>query len=210
MLILLALLGAAMGAIWAFTTPTVEVTVTPDGGVLAAPAELANFFSGAAYFTLLAFLLGIVCAVVVWFVHSQVRGMVGLVASVGISFIAGAIGLQVGMGIAESRYSSLDAAAPGTQHLVQNLWLADAALGTFAVPWLLLICAPGMAALTYLICAIVGGDESFVTDAERQAAADRLAAAAQVAQEYEYHPEYQQPEYPGAQNQQPVDQQPRS
>lgn len=161
-LLALVAVGAALGVLWAFTTPTAQITLTDGGDLLAAPAEMAHLFGGAAYFALLCFALGIGCAVVVWFAAAPLRGWAGLVVAVGTAALAGLVGLQVAMAIAASRYPPIDTAVPGTARLVQNLWLDDAALGGLAAPWLLVICAPGLAALTYLICAVVGGDEAFV------------------------------------------------
>lgn len=171
-------LGAALGALWAFTTPTAQITITADGDVLASPAEMAHLFSGAAYFALLGFALGIGCAVVVWFAAAQLRNWAGLVVAVGTALVSGLIGMQVAMAIASSRYPELDVTVAGGQRLVQNLWFEHATLGGVTAPWLLLICAPGLAALTYLICAIVGGDEAFVTDDDRSAAVVTVAAGA--------------------------------
>lgn len=160
----LVMLGAALGALWACTTPSALITITDDGEMLAAPAEMARIFGGAAYFSLLSFALGIACAVVIWFVCAPLRSWAGLVVAVGTALLAALIGMQVASAIAAARYPAIEVAVPGAHRLVQNLWLSDASLGGVSAPWLLLICAPGLAALTYLICAIAGGDEAFVTD----------------------------------------------
>lgn len=158
-LIALVVLGVLAGVLWAFITPTATITTRADGRQIAPAAELAHLFGGVAVFSLLAFALGLVCGAVVWFVLAHLRGWLGLLVAVLTALLASGIALEVGIQIARVRYpSDLDQAGP--HQLVGDLWLDGAHLGSLSAPWVLLVCAPGIAALVYFICAAGSGDSA--------------------------------------------------
>ncbi|WP_162138701.1 DUF2567 domain-containing protein [Gordonia hirsuta] len=165
-LIGLAVLGALGGVLWAFLVPTAQVRVTADGSVSLPPAQLARLFDGVAIFALLAFGLGLICGAVIWFAHRQVRGWFGLLTAVVMALLSSSIAMDVGLRVARARYSADDPSAPGVRHLLPDLWLEGAGWNSMPAPWLLLTCAPGLAALTYLILAVSAADTAWLRDDE--------------------------------------------
>lgn len=156
----LLILGVLTGVAWALLTPAAEVTVT-DAGVAVPPDQSALLAAGPVTFALASLLLGVVCGVGVWFVMPGIRGPVGLGYGTFVALVASGLGMEVGNTIAGRLYPGINPHAPGTYRMVESLWLSDTAWGSVPMPWLLLICAPGMAALAYLICAAGSGDRAW-------------------------------------------------
>lgn len=172
LVVLLALvaLGALAGVAWAFLTPSATVTVTGDG-VDFPEDQSARLFGGVPVFTLLAVILGVVCALTVWLVLRAVRGVPGLLYAVGLAAFASFVALDVALRVGGLRFPAIDAHTPGSYRVVGDLWLTGAWWGSLAAPWLLLICAPGAAALTYFFVVSGSDDAAMVRPAERAAAA---------------------------------------
>ncbi|MFT3662075.1 MAG: DUF2567 domain-containing protein [Gordonia sp. (in: high G+C Gram-positive bacteria)] len=143
-------LGAAAGTLWAFTTPVATVEVTGDGVAFSA-AQTARLFGGVAVFGLIAAGLGLLIGVLVWVLLTKARGPAGVLFAVVGAASSSGIAMQVGESIAAARFPGIDAHTVGTYRMTGGLWLTDAALAGLPTPWLLLTCAPGMAALVYFI-----------------------------------------------------------
>lgn len=158
--LVLLLLGVLVGVVWAYLTPTAQVAVS-DAGMAIPPEESAHLFGGPAAFALAALILGLVCGLTVWFTMPAVRGPLGLVYGVLVALVASGIGMQVGEAVAGRLHPGIDPHRPGTYSAVESLWLEGAGWHSIATPWLLLICAPGTAALAYLICAAGAGDRAW-------------------------------------------------
>lgn len=159
----LLLLGVGSGVLWAFVTPYATVEVTAEGGGFSAP-ELAHLFGGVAVFALIAFALGLVCGGVAWGALRAVRGPAGLVYAMVVAAGASAVGMQVADFVVRRRFPPIDPHEPGIYHAAGSLWLTDASLGFLPAPWLLLVCAPGMAALSYFVCVAGTGDAALPGD----------------------------------------------
>ena len=151
------ILGVLLGVLWAFVIPYAEVTVTERGLAFPAP-QSALLFSGPAVFALLAFGFGAVCALAVWILLRSARGVTGLLFAVALALVASGLAMEVGSAVADARAGGVDPHTPGTYQLVDDLWLTGAGWNVLAAPWLLLICAPGTAALVYFVCAAGSGD----------------------------------------------------
>ncbi|GAA3964221.1 DUF2567 domain-containing protein [Gordonia caeni] len=158
--LVLLLLGVLSGVLWAYLTPTAEVTVT-DRGMAIPPEESAHLFGGPATFALTALVLGLVCGLTVWFAAPGVRGPIGVGYGVLVALVASGIGLEVGEAVAGRLYPGVDPQQAGTYRVVESLWLSDTGWRSIEMPWLLLICAPGTAALAFLICAAGAGDRAW-------------------------------------------------
>ncbi|MCK0440914.1 DUF2567 domain-containing protein [Gordonia alkaliphila] len=159
--VVLLVLGALLGVLWASVIPYAELTVT-DTTAGMPPSESALLFSGPAIFALMAFAFGAVCGLAVWFVLRPARGVSGLLFAVGLALVASGIAIQVGGAVADARAGDIDPHTPGTYQLVDSLWLTGAGWNALSAPWLLLICAPGVAALVYFVCAAGSSDNAWL------------------------------------------------
>ncbi len=174
LLILLAmvLLGALAGVAWAFLTPYGTVTVTADG-IDFPPAQSARLFGGVPVFALLAAILGVICGLTVWLALRAIRGLPGLLYAVLLAAFSSFVALDVALRVGARRFPDVDVHAPGIYRAVGDLWLSGASWSGVAAPWLLLICAPGVAALTYFFVVAGSDDEAMLRPAERAALAQR-------------------------------------
>lgn len=98
--LVIALLGAPLGLVWAAVAPAVPV-VKADGGVVGAQPEPEQFIAADGWFTLLGLSLGALVAVAVWLVLRRYRGPAGMVAAtvgmVAAAVLAWRLGREVGL-----------------------------------------------------------------------------------------------------------------
>lgn len=148
----LLLLAFATGLVWAFVTPAATLTVTGDGGLTDDfESQSARLFAAPGIFALAAAVFGVLCAVVVWFALPAVRGLGSLLYTLLAAVIGSAIAMDFGGWLAGRRFGAVDPEVAGVYQVVGRLWMPDAWWGPISVPWLLLACAPGFAALVYLL-----------------------------------------------------------
>ncbi|MFM9378094.1 DUF2567 domain-containing protein [Gordonia sp. VNK21] len=143
----LLILGVLGGVTWAFTAPTTQITVT-DQIVGFTQEQSAGLFGAVAVFVFVSAVLGLLVGLLVWFLLPRSRGLSGLLYAVVAAVAVSAIAMEVGRRIASARYE-VDRHTPGVYDTLGDIWLDGARLGDLPAPWLLLICAPGLAALVY-------------------------------------------------------------
>lgn len=162
----LLLLGALTGVLWSFVTPYATVTVTADGLNFSA-AQTGELFGAVAVFAFLAFGLGAICGLTVWFVLREARGLAGLGYAALVATVSGWAALQVAQLIADTRFPGVNPHEPGVYRLVGDLWMSDASLGSLPAPWLLIICSTGLAVVAYFVC-IAGSSDAALPEAALQ------------------------------------------
>ncbi|HEX7746640.1 MAG TPA: DUF2567 domain-containing protein [Micromonosporaceae bacterium] len=98
--LVIALLGAPLGLLWAAAAPAVPL-IKADKGAIAAQPEPEQFIAADGWFTLLGLGLGALVAITVWFVLRRYRGPVGMVVAtvgmVGAAVVAWRLGREVGL-----------------------------------------------------------------------------------------------------------------
>ena len=109
--VLVAMLGAPVGLIWAAVAPKVLVEPTPEGLSLVAP-DAKTFVGADGWFFVIALLTGLVCGVVAWRLGRRRQLGTALGLSVG-SLAAAIIAWRVGHLVDVPRLSSLLQALPG-------------------------------------------------------------------------------------------------
>jgi hypothetical protein len=109
-------LGAPVGWLWHVAAPRVELVQT-DYGVYPVQPEPEGYIADDGWFLGLTLAVGIVVAVVAWFVFRRYRGWIMLLAitagSIGGSVVAGQIGGHIGL----SAYLNLAQHAPSGTHI---------------------------------------------------------------------------------------------
>ena len=154
----IALLGAAVGAVWAMITPTVT------GRVLS--AQYAEIIGGGdsaeyesmAWLAVLLFVFGLVAAVIAWLAARPWRGPVGYLA-LGVATVAGSvIAAVVGDRLTAWRFDDPKTLPVGTTYEFGAELFAEHWWTLIPSPWVLLICAPFTATLLYLVFALSSAD----------------------------------------------------
>ncbi|PZF97550.1 DUF2567 domain-containing protein [Micromonospora endophytica] len=110
-LLVLTLLGAPLGLLWATLAPATPVVKTPDGAVYGQP-QPEQPVAADGWFSLLGLGFGVLAALAVWFVLSRRRGPVGLVTVVAGAFAASVVAWQVGRRIGLGAFERTLATAP--------------------------------------------------------------------------------------------------
>ncbi|WNM37633.1 DUF2567 domain-containing protein [Micromonospora halotolerans] len=112
--LLLTVLGAPLGVLWALVAPGTPVQMTPDGAVYATP-QPEQPIAADGWFSLLGLGFGVLAAIALWVVLRRRRGPVGLVAGalggLGAAVVAWQVGRRIGLGTYQRL---LDTAPPGT------------------------------------------------------------------------------------------------
>ncbi|MGW4156131.1 DUF2567 domain-containing protein [Micromonospora chersina] len=112
--LLLTVLGAPLGLLWALVAPGTPVRMTAEGAVYATP-QPEQPIAADGWFSLLAFGFGVLAAITLWVVLRRWRGPAGLVAGtlggLGAAVVAWQVGRRIGLG---TFHRLLDTAPPGT------------------------------------------------------------------------------------------------
>ncbi|MEU1685138.1 DUF2567 domain-containing protein [Micromonospora sp. NPDC005707] len=112
--VLLTVLGAPLGLLWALVAPGTPVRMTADGAVYATP-QPEQPIAADGWFSLLGLGFGVLAAISLWVVLRRRRGPAGLVAGVlgglGAAVVAWQVGRRIGLGTYQRL---LDTAPPGT------------------------------------------------------------------------------------------------
>ncbi|MFT3715410.1 MAG: hypothetical protein QM774_05535 [Gordonia sp. (in: high G+C Gram-positive bacteria)] len=154
----LLILAVAAGAAWALFAPRPDVVVS--GGDAGIPmASVDRIYSGVAVYAVIAAVLGILVALVVWFGMPRTRGPLSVLYTVAAALAGGGIAMAAGTGLAKLRVPELNPHKDGTYPSVIDLWLKNASLANQPAPWLLLVIAPGLAALTCFFLATASNSQ---------------------------------------------------
>jgi hypothetical protein len=112
--LVLILLGAPLGLIWAAVAPSAQVVLV-EGGAAPAQPQPEEFVAADGWFSLLGLVFGLLAAIAVWLILRRYRGPVGLLVaalgSIGAAVLAWQVGRQIGLG---EYQRLLDTAAVGT------------------------------------------------------------------------------------------------
>ncbi|MET8834640.1 DUF2567 domain-containing protein [Micromonospora sp. NPDC004540] len=112
--LLLTVLGAPLGLLWALVAPGTPVQMTAEGAVYATP-QPEQPIAADGWFSLLGLGFGVLAAITLWVVLRRRRGPVGLVAGalggLGAAVVAWQVGRRIGLGAYQRL---LDTAPPGT------------------------------------------------------------------------------------------------
>ncbi|MFF4890778.1 DUF2567 domain-containing protein [Micromonospora chersina] len=112
--LLLTVLGAPLGLLWALVAPGTPVRMTAEGAVYATP-QPEQPIAADGWFSLLAFGFGVLAAITLWVVLRHRRGPAGLVAGtlggLGAAVVAWQVGRRIGLGTFQRL---LETAPPGT------------------------------------------------------------------------------------------------
>lgn len=112
--LLLTVLGAPLGLLWALVAPGTPVRMTAEGAVYATP-QPEQPIAADGWFSLLGLGFGVLAAITLWVVLRRRRGPVGLVAGIlgglGAAVVAWQVGRRIGLGTFQRL---LDTAPPGT------------------------------------------------------------------------------------------------
>ncbi|WP_341716884.1 DUF2567 domain-containing protein [Micromonospora sp. FIMYZ51] len=154
-LLVLGLLGAPLGLLWAALAPATPVVKTPNGAVYGQP-QPEQPVAADGWFSLLGLGFGVLAALAVWFVLSRRRGPVGLVTVVAGSFAAALLAWQVGRRIGLGSYQRMLETAPDGTAFTKPADLRaggiELVLGVLPVPYgNLLLPAFGAAAMYTLL-----------------------------------------------------------
>ncbi|WP_026918960.1 DUF2567 domain-containing protein [Gordonia shandongensis] len=148
-------LAVAVGGLWVVIAPSPTLQVLPgDEGVSFPQQEAEKLFSSVAVFAFLAMGLGAVIAFATWFGLRDTRGPAGLAFVVVMSIATSGLALDAGTRIARLTRGTLDADSPGPFHGTARLWM-NSSVGP---SWVLLVCAPAVGALIYLVCVLMSSD----------------------------------------------------
>lgn len=98
--LVITLLGAPLGVLWAVLAPDVPVIKTPDGAVLVHP-QPEEFIASDGWFSFLALAFGVLVALALWWARPRWRGPGGLLVAVlgalGAGLVAWGLGRRVGL-----------------------------------------------------------------------------------------------------------------
>nr|WP_325048771.1 DUF2567 domain-containing protein [Micromonospora craterilacus] len=109
--LVLGLLGAPLGLLWAALAPATPVVKTADGAVYG-QAQPEQPIAADGWFSLLGLGFGVLAALAVWFVLRRHRGPVGLVVVVAGALATATVAWQVGRRVGLSTYQRLLETAP--------------------------------------------------------------------------------------------------
>ncbi|GGM38450.1 hypothetical protein GCM10011608_23890 [Micromonospora sonchi] len=110
-LLILGLLGAPLGLLWAVLAPATPVIKTAEGAVYGQP-QPEQPVAADGWFSLLGLGFGVLAALAVWFVLRRRRGPVGLVTVVAGGLAAALVAWQVGRRVELGTYHRLLETAP--------------------------------------------------------------------------------------------------
>lgn len=158
-IVVVMLLGAVAGALWAVITPTMGGRIVgPDSAVLVA-ARIPDEFGAIAVFALVIFGYGMLSAAIAWIVGRAWRGPAGFVFAASSAFLGALLAAWVGTGVAQWRTPDPRSLPVGASFdLVPDLWLSGAVRGGLGGQWVLFLTAPCAVALVYLVCALLARD----------------------------------------------------
>ncbi|MFF5216334.1 DUF2567 domain-containing protein [Micromonospora sp. NPDC000442] len=154
--LVLGLLGAPLGWLWAAVAPATPVIKSGDGAVygLAQPEQP---IAADGWFSLLGLAFGVLTALAVWFLLRRHRGPVGLVVAAAGGLAAGLVAWQVGRRVGLTGYQRLlDTAPDGTRFSKPADLRAggiELFLGVLPVPYGNLLLPAFAAAVTYTLLA---------------------------------------------------------
>nr|WP_243709697.1 DUF2567 domain-containing protein [Micromonospora sp. 15K316] len=112
--VVLAVLGAPLGLLWAAVAPDTPVVKAALGAVYAEP-QPEQPIAADSWFSLLGLGFGVLAGLAVWFVLRRRRGPVGLVSAVLGAFAAAVVAWQVGRRVGLAEFDRLLATAPEGQ-----------------------------------------------------------------------------------------------
>ncbi|MGY0002764.1 DUF2567 domain-containing protein [Micromonospora sp. I033] len=153
--LLLTLLGAPLGLLWALVAPGTPVQMTAEGAVYATP-QPEQPIAADGWFSLLGLCFGVLAAITLWVVLRRRRGPVGLLAGtvggLGAAVVAWQVGRRIGLGTYQRL---LDTAPPGTDFTKPADLRAGGIdwYGPLPVPHGTLLLAAFGAAVTYTLLA---------------------------------------------------------
>ena len=140
------LLAVGAGALWAWVSPKPDFVVRGDRSGLPM-SSMTQIFGGVGWFIVISSALGLLIALLVWFALPRTRGLGGLAYTVVAATAASWIATESGSLIGDAMTPVINPHRDGRYPTVIDLWLTDATLFGVPAPWILLVCAPGVAAL---------------------------------------------------------------
>ncbi|GAA4576745.1 hypothetical protein GCM10023176_48890 [Micromonospora coerulea] len=154
--ILLTVLGAPLGLLWAVVAPDTPVLRTAEGAIYATP-QPEQPIAADGWFSLLGLGFGVLAAIALWFLLRRRRGPVGLLAGTLGGLGAAVVAWQVGRRIGLSTYQRLLDSAPDGRAFTKPADLraggVDWLLGVLPVPHGDLLLPAFGAAVTYTLLA---------------------------------------------------------
>jgi hypothetical protein len=130
--LVVAVLGAPLGVLWHFVSPTVPLIDAGQSGIVVNDPSPEEYIASEGWFTLLGFGFGLVVAIVAWMALRRHRGpglLLGVtVGALGAAVVAWQLGRQIGLGAYERWRDT--AASGATYHAPPDLH----AHGTLLVP----------------------------------------------------------------------------
>ncbi|WP_348650276.1 DUF2567 domain-containing protein [Verrucosispora sp. WMMD573] len=154
--LVLGLLGAPLGWLWAAVAPATPVVKSGDGAVYG-QAQPEQPIAADGWFSLLGLAFGVLTALAVWFLLRRHRGPVGLVVAAAGGLAAGLVAWQVGRRVGLASYQRLlDSAPDGTRFSKPADLRAggiELFLGVLPVPYGNLLLPAFAAAVTYTLFA---------------------------------------------------------
>lgn len=141
----------AVAGLWVWLAPATDLVVGHTGDMqFATEADPAKMFDGVAIFAFLAMGLGAVIALVAWFVLRASRGLGGLFFVVLMALATSGLALDLSDRFGRMVNGDVNGLVPGNYQGTVNLWM-NSDLGP---SWLLLICAPTVGLVVYLVCVL--------------------------------------------------------
>ncbi|MEH1030378.1 DUF2567 domain-containing protein [Micromonospora profundi] len=154
--LVLAVLGAPLGLLWAALAPDTPVLKTAEGAIYAQP-QPEQPIAADGWFSLVGLGFGVLAALALWFLLRRWRGPVGLLAAVLGALAAAPVAWQVGRRIGLSTYDRLLDTAPAGQAFTKPADLraggVDWLFGVLPVPHGSLLLPAFGAAITYTLLA---------------------------------------------------------
>jgi hypothetical protein len=150
--ILLTVLGAPLGLLWAVVAPDTPVLKTAEGAIYATP-QPEQPIAADGWFSLLGLGFGVLTAIALWFLLRRRRGPVGLLAGTLGGLGAAVVAWQFGRRIGLSTYQRLLETAPDGQAFTKPADLRAGGLDWLVVPHGNLLLPAFGAAVTYTLLA---------------------------------------------------------
>nr|WP_089016032.1 DUF2567 domain-containing protein [Micromonospora inositola] len=154
--LLLTVLGAPLGLLWAAVAPDIPVVKTAEGAIYATP-QPEQPIAADGWFSLLGLGFGMLAAIALWFLLRRRRGPVGLLAGALGGLGAAVVAWQLGRRIGLSTYQRLLDTAPDGRPFTKPADLraggVDWLLGVLPVPHGNLLLPAFGAAVTYTLLA---------------------------------------------------------
>lgn len=171
------LLGVVAGLVWAFVVSVPQARMLADRSAIVPGAQVDSYFGGVGLFVVIMAVVGLVLGPLSWWLAREHRGAGGAVLTAVGASAAGVVAILLGTWVLELRLPDRAHVAVGdTFGVVPNLWLTAREVGAVSAPGLVLIVAPLIALLGYLICILMAKSADLGTAGEARAVVSDAAS----------------------------------